>query len=226
MTGRVIGVAGLAFAALSIAGIATVGRVPAPDAATPVVDVWLHVHRSAVLRTDMLLSLANGALLVFFAYLASSLRGDEHRALELLTNAGAVLLCAIGAATAALPAAAAYFGTVAPDIERVLLGVYFVANAFSAMPAALAVGTIALAAHLARAFPRWLIVASGAAAGAQLLATLTLLGHGATGPAGRLATTAVFGSLTLWTAVVSVRSLLLRPDRCATRLASPATHTG
>ena len=158
--------------------------------------------------------MANGALVVFFASLHATLRTEDSPVFEHVAVAGAVLLCAIGAAAAMLPAAAAYYQPASPEIARTLLSAYFVANALSAMPAALAVLTTGIAARAARRFPRWLVNVSVLTALVELSATTSLAERGALSPHGPVTMTALFGSLTLWTAIVSVYTLA-RPSSLA-----------
>lgn len=106
---RIAAVAGLTFGILSITGIATIGQFPHAGDPPALVVRFFTQHRNAVLTTTMLLSLGNGAHLVFFGYLRSVLhrpRADSPQAdspLPTLAFGAPVLLCAIGAAAEVLP---------------------------------------------------------------------------------------------------------------------------
>ncbi len=214
--------AGGIFVVLSVLGIATVKHSPAAHAAPADVLRYFRLQRTQILRTTILLSLANGALLIFFAYLRTLLaeRSSSERSapatLPTLALVASGVLCAIGAATAALPAALAHYGTTGIDPMTTVLvrEIYFTGNAFSAMPAALAVVSIGLAARTAPALPTWLAPLSFIIGALELTASLTLIGSGAAAPDGALGTSALFGSLTMWVLVVSV-SLTARYRRTA-----------
>ncbi len=108
-----------------------------------------------------------------------------------------------------LPASLAYYGTtgIDPTLVRLLVTTYFAANAYSAMPVAVAVGAVGLASVRVRGtiLPGWFALASTTAATLQLGATFTLLGGGDIfSPHGAYGTTVLFGSLTIWTLTASV----------------------
>ena len=205
---RTAGAAGLTFGVLSLLGIASIGHFPHPTQDSSAFVAFLTDHRSSILTTNVLLSLANGALLVFFTYLRTLLSaGAPASPLPTLAFAAAVLLCALGAGAAMLPASLAYYGTtgIDPALVRLLVTTYFAANAYSAMPVAAAVGAIGLSSVPGTILPRWFALASLAAATLQLGATFTLLGSGDIfSPHGDYSTTVLFGSLTLWTLTASV----------------------
>ena len=217
---RIAGAAGLTFSVLSLLGIASIGHFPNPTEDGAAFVAFLTDHRSSILTTNVLLSLANGALLVFFTYLRTLLSaGARTSPLPSLAFAAAVLFCALGAGAATLPASLAYYGTtgIDPTLVRLLVTTYFAANAYSAMPVAVAVGAVGLASIRGTILPRWFALASITTAALQLGATFTLLGSGDLfSPHGDYGTTVLFGSLTIWTLTASV----LLPTR-ATRHQSP-----
>ena len=198
---RVTAVAGAAFVVLSVAGIALIGSEPSLRADPSQLTAYLHDHANAVLTTNALLSLANGALIVFVATLQTTLP-SYGRAICLVA---VTLLCAIGASTAAIPAALAHYGTagLGPQQVHALVSIYFAGNAFSALPAALLLGTVAVAATRDLGRPR-LGFLSGLVATIQLAMTFSLLGHGSLAPDSHLTTGAIFGLLTLWVAAISI----------------------
>ncbi len=199
--------AGVTFVVLSVLGIATVKNSPAAHAAPAEVLRYFRAQRTQILHNTVLLSLANGALIVFFAHLRTLLsRRSSPSALPTLALVASVLLCAIGAATAVLPAALAHYGTIDIDPTTAVLvrEIYFTGNAFSAMPAALAVISVGLAARKANALPNWLMPLSLAVGALELSASLTLIGAGAAAPDGALGTSALFGSLTMWVLILSI----------------------
>lgn len=203
------------FGVLSIAGIASIGHFPSPSASPTLTAAYVAVHADAMLRTNVLLSLANGALLAFFACLVAVLgRLKEKHPLLTLAFGGAVLLSAIGAASASIIGGMAHFGTAGvPDaVVKLLLELYLASNAFSAMPAALAVGSVGCFALVHGGLPRPLALATVVVAALELGVTITILGHG-TGPAGAYATGGLFGSLTMWSLVTGVVVGLAREDR-------------
>jgi len=96
---RIAGAAGLTFGVLSLIGIVSIGHFP--KSAQPGTEFvsFLTDHRSSILTTNVLLSLANGALLVFFAYLRPLLSaGGRSSTLPMLAFGASVLFCALGAA--------------------------------------------------------------------------------------------------------------------------------
>jgi hypothetical protein len=203
--------AGILFAALSLLGIATIGRYPAGhDSAAAYVQYFLG-HRAAILRTNALLSLANGALIVYFAHLRTALAArDRDSALPSIAFGGALLVCALGAAGAMLTAGLAWFGPagIPAPMVKLLQDLYYTMNAFSAVPAALAVGAVAVA-GLRLGAERWLVGLSAVVALVELAATFTLQGSGDFfSPAGAFGAPILYGSLTLWVLVVSVRALV------------------
>ncbi len=206
----IAGGAGLAFVLLSIVGIATIGHYPRPEETASAYVRYFAEHRDAILLTNALLSLANGALIIYFAHIKTSLSTQAQPSpLPTLAFAGCLLLCALGAAGAALTAGLAWFGTsgVPPAVVKLLQNLYYTTNAFSAMPAALAVGSVALAAA-ARGAARWLVLFSAAIAAIELAATFTLQGHGSFfSPAGTFGAPILYGSLTMWVLVTSLRWL-------------------
>ncbi|GAC1611711.1 MAG: hypothetical protein NVS3B26_27280 [Mycobacteriales bacterium] len=205
-------IAGLCFVALSITGIVSLGPLPSVHDGAQQLLARLTAHRDAQLRTTALLSLANGALLIFFAHLkALTSRTQPSSPWPSLALTAAGLLCALGAATSAAPAALAFFKAPGPQANDALLAqqTYYAGNALSAMPAALAVASIALASRTL--LPHWLRAASAAVAALQLSSTASLFGSGSTAPDGALTTSALFGSLTLWALAVSLTLLLRRP---------------
>jgi hypothetical protein len=205
---RPTALAGLTFVVLSVIGIAMIGSEPHLNATPQLLAGYLRNHRTALLTTNALLSVANGALLVF----AVSLRRWMPDYAKSLVVVAAGVLCAIGAATATIPAALAHYGTSGfSDAQtRTLMAVYYTGNAFSAMPAALIVGTVAVVA--ARGGGRRVLAgASAAIALVQVAMTFTLLGSGSFAPDAGSTAGVIFGLLTLWVAAVSVSSL--RPGR-------------
>lgn len=207
---RLTTIAGLVFVLLSIVGIALITKEPALSDSPRLLVSYLHTHRHRVLTTNALLSLANGALIVFVV----SLRRTLPAACGDLCLIAVTLLCAIGATTAAIPAALAHYGTAGLTAAQVhtLVSIYFAANAFSALPAALLLGAVAVAAarDLARSA---LAIVSGVFATVQLLMTFSLLGSGAFSPDSHSVTGAIFGPLTLWVAFVSITAARGRASR-------------
>ncbi len=213
---RIAGAAGLTFGVLSLIGIASIGHFPKSTQAGSAFVSFITDHRSSILTTNVLLSLANGALLIFFAYLRTLLSaGGRSSTLPLLAFGASVLFCALGAAGAMLPASLAYYGTagIDPTLVRLLVTAYFATNAFSALPVALAVGAVGLSSARGGILPRWFALASIVVALPQLGATLTLLGAGDFfSPEGDYGTAVLFGSLTIWALAASVL-LLARAGR-------------
>lgn len=211
---RLTAAAGLAFVLLSVVAIALISNEPTLGDAPRQLTAYLHDHRHTVLTTNALLSLANGALIVFVVSLQRTLP-DYCRAVSLVA---VTLLCSIGASTAAIPAALAHYGTagLTPQQVHVLVSIYFAGNAFSALPAALLLGSVAVAASREHARPA-LATFSGVAAAIQLTMTFSLLGHGIFSPDSHATTGAIFGLLTIWVAVVSVVAArgraLAQPDQ-------------
>lgn len=213
---RIAGAAGLTFGVLSLIGIASIGHFPKSTQPGTEFVSFLADRRSSILTTNVLLSLANGALLVFFAYLRTLLSaGGRSSTLPMLAFGASVLFCALGATAAALPASLAFYGTagIDPTLVRLLISVYFATNAFSALPVALAVGAVGLSSARGAILPRWFALASIVAAVLQLGATLTLLGGGDFfSPEGDYGTAVLFGSFTIWALAASVL-LLTRAGR-------------
>jgi len=213
---RIAGAAGLTFGVLSIIGIASIGHFPKSTQAGSAFVSFLTDHRSSILTTNVLLSLANGALLVFFTYLRALLSADgRSRTLPTLAFGASVLFCALGAAGAMLPASLAFYGTagIDPTLVRLLVTVYFATNAFSALPVALAVGAVGLSSARSGILPRWFALASIVVAVLQLGATFTLLGGGDFfSPEGDYGTAVLFGPFTIWALAASVL-LLTRAGR-------------
>ncbi len=210
--------AGLVFVVLSIAGIATIGHFPQPTDPPAQFVTYFTLHRNAILTTNVLLSLANGALLIWFALLCHTLLETGTRSpLPTLAFGAAILLCALGAAGAMLPAGLAHYGTTGlePGTVRLLQNIYYTSNAFSALPAALAVGARGALPHTDRVLPRWLSLVSVAIAVVELVATFTLKSDGDFfSPAGTYGTAILFGSLTAWVLLVTVTLSLTAARPC------------
>lgn len=209
---RVLAASGLIFVALSLTGIITIGGLPKPSESAPRYVTFFLEHRDSILTTNVLLSMANAALLIWFAVLRTRLGANARDStLPALAFGSAVLFCALGAAAAMMPAGLAYYGPagIAPATVRLCMDFYYVSNAFSATAIALAIGATALAgrAGTTPALPRWICSVSYLVATAELSATLTLKSKGAFSPDGAYGTGVVFGALTIWVLTTTITIL-------------------